>query len=167
MSLDDELIDFLFNQEDDNSLEDFLKEIEKKEKAQQPRKRRKNPVDDTDFTFHIILSKGIGKLTRKAEKHIYVLVQEAINKILYRFRNQDDVEDAIQTGYYQILTNWQKFNPEKAPSAFVFFTEVQKRAAAEFINKWKKMKGINKEDYGDFQRISINSANSGQGLYNI
>lgn len=148
-------------------LNDLVEELDLQERLERRHTRKKNPVDDNEFTYNIILSKGTGKLTRKAEKYIYILVQEAIKKILYKFIYQEDVEDAIQTGYYQILTGWQKFNPDKAPSAFVYFTEIQKRAAAQFINKWIKMKGINKKDYSKFQRISINNANNGEGLFNI
>lgn len=130
-------------------------------------KRRKNPVDDTEFTFHILLSKGLGKLTRIAEKNIIILVEEAVKKTYYKFENSEDIKDSIQTAYINILTKWQGFNPEVASSAFTYFTEIQKRSGAEFINEWKRIRGIKKEHSSSIRRVSINSSNNGKGLFNI
>lgn len=131
------------------------------------RKRRKNPVNDTEFTYHIILSKGLGKLTRTAEKNIVILAEEAIKKMYFKFRSIDDINDANQTAYYNILTKWQSFDPAVASSAFTYFTEIHKRSATEFVDKWQKMRGIKKEDAQNISRVSINSSNQGKGLYNF
>lgn len=131
------------------------------------KKRRKNPVNDTIFTYHIILSKGLGKLTRTAEKNIIILAEEAIRKLYFKFNSYDDIQDANQTAYYNMLVKWQGFNPSVASSAFTYFTEIHKRSASEFVNSWSKLRGITKEDERDIRRISINSSNQGNGLYNF
>lgn len=159
--IDQEIDDEFENElEETDSVDTIINEII-------PIKRKKNPVDDTEFTFEILLSKGIGKLTRKSEKIIVVLVENAIKKTYYKFDNQDDINDSIQTTYYNLLKKWQGFNPEIATSAFTYFTEIHKRSVAEFVNMWKKLRGIKKEDSNNIKRISINSSNNGKGLFNF
>lgn len=155
-NIDDTLDDTL----DDNNIDNIILDVE-------PKKRKKNPVDDTEFTHEILLSKGLGTLTRKSEKIIIILVENAIKKTYYKFDNQDDINDSIQTSYYNFLKKWQGFNPEIASSAFTYFTEIHKRSGAEFMNMWKKLRGIKKEDLTNIKRISINSSNNGKGIFNI
>jgi len=124
-------------------------------------------VNDSQFTYEILLSKGLGTLTRKAEMFIYVLVQNAIRKTQHKFFNEDDKNDSIQASYEKILNKWQGFNPEKSTSAFVYISEIHKRAVAEFLNYFHDKKGIKKEDNKKLKFISMNSSNNGQGLYNI
>lgn len=131
------------------------------------KKRKKNPVNDDEFTYEILLSKGLGKLTKKAEKNIITLVENAIKKIYYKFDNYDDIQDTIQTTYLNFLQKWQGFNPDIASSAFSYFTELHKRSSAEFMNEWKKMRGIKKEEQHTYKRMSINSSNQGKGIFNI
>jgi hypothetical protein len=128
---------------------------------------KKNPVNDVELTYNIILSKGLGRLTRIAEQQIYVLVQNAIRKNESKFFNEDDKKDSIQTSYLNILQNWQSFNPDKTNSAFAYITEVHKRSTTEFIGTWYNKKGLKKEEQDTIRTVSINSSNNGQGLYNL
>lgn len=129
--------------------------------------KKENPINDVDFTYQIILSKGLGKLTRKAERDIILLVKGAINKKQGSFFYEEDKKDSIQTSYLNLLLNWQSFNPDKTNSAFAYLTEIHKRSTTEFINFWYNKKGVKKEDQEYYKLISINSSNNGQGLYNV
>lgn len=129
--------------------------------------KRENPVNDVEFTYQIILSKGLGELTRKAERDIILLVKGAINKKNGSYYDEEDKKDSIQTSYLNLLLNWQSFNPEKTNSAFAYLTEIHKRSTTEFINFWYNKKGVKKEDQEYIQTISLNSSNKGQGLYNV
>lgn len=126
--------------------------------------KKKNPVNPRDLTYETILSKGLGKLTRKASNMLVILVENAINKKEYDY---DDKHDCMQTSYFNILSNWQKFNPDKTNNAFAYFTEIHKRATTEYINFFYMKKGLKKEEQNSIRTISINSTNNGQGLYNI
>jgi ERCC4-type nuclease len=128
---------------------------------------KQNLVNDTELTYEIILSKGLGNLTKKSEKMIYILVQRAIEKTRHKFNNDDDVDDGIQASYLKLLIKWQGFNLEKATSAFAYLSEIHKRAVAEYLNNLYKIKGLSKEEASKIKLISMNSSNNGQGLYNI
>lgn len=157
----------LYNNELLDENYDVSQEFSYLNEKEKPKKRKKNPVDDTEFTYEILLSKGIGKLTRKAEKNIVILVENAIKKTYYKFDNSDDIKDSIQTSYLNILKKWQGFNPLIATSAFTYFTEVHKRSGAEFMNEWKRLRGLKKDVATGVKRVSINSSNNGKGLFNI
>jgi len=129
--------------------------------------KKENPVNDVEFTYQIILSKGLGSLTRKAEKDMILLVNGAINKKQGNFFNDEDKKDSVQTSFLNLLLNWQSFNPDKTLSAFAYLTEIHKRSTTEFINFWYNKKGVKKEEQEYYKMISINSSNNGQGLYNF
>lgn len=122
-------------------------------------------VNGRHLTYQIILSKGLGKLTRYSEKMIVNLSERAINKKTYT--DILDKEDAKQTAYVNILTNWQSFNPDKTINAFAYLTEIHKRATTESLNNWYNRKGLKKEEQSYVKNISINSANNGQGMHNM
>ncbi len=122
-------------------------------------------VNAKHLTYQIILSKGLGKLTRYSEKMIIDLAAGAITKKTYT--NELDKQDALQTAYVNILTNWQSFNPDKTINAFAYLTEIHKRATTESLNYWYNKKGLKKEEQSYVKDISINSANNGQGMHNM
>lgn len=127
--------------------------------------KQKNKVDAKQLTYEIIISKGLGKLTRKAENIIIELGANAIRKKTYF--DEKDKEDSLQTAYLNMLTNWQSFNPDKTNNAFAYLTEIHKRSTTEFINAWYNKKGLKKEEQSYIKSISINSANNGQGMHNM
>lgn len=129
--------------------------------------KKEIPINDIELTYEIILSKGLGKLTRKAEKMIVILVERAIRKRQERFFNEDDKLDGIQTSYLNLLQNWHSFNPDKASSAFTYLTEIHKRSITEFINLWYNKKYTKNGENEYIKTISINSSNNGQGLYHV
>ena len=122
-------------------------------------------VNEKKFTYEIILSKGLGKLTRKAENMIIILCNNAINK--KPFPNEDDKKDGLQTAFLNILSNWQSFNPDKTNNAFTYLTELHKRSVAEHMNLFYNKKGLKKEEQNSVRNISINSSNNGKGLFNL
>ncbi len=122
-------------------------------------------VNPKKFTYEIILSKGFGKLTRNAEKMIYDLGVNAIRKKAPE--NEDLKKDSLQTSFFNMLSNWQSFNPDKTTNAFAYFTELHKRSIAEAFNTWHSKKGLKKDERNSITCISINSSNNGKGLYNF
>lgn len=123
------------------------------------------PVNAKKFTYEIIISKGMGKLTRNAENMIYVLATKAIRKKIY-FKDEDK-DDCIQTALYNMLTNWHNFNPDKSNNAFAYFTEIFKRSITEMFNQLYNKKGLKPDEQKNVKLISINSINSGNGMYNV
>lgn len=129
------------------------------------KRKTSNPINAKEFTYEILLSKGYGKLTRKAEKIFVILAENAIRKKPYY--NDDDRKDCLQTSYLNLFTNWKSFNPDKTTNAFAYFTEIHKRSSTEMLNELYFKKGLKKEDQKYVKTISINSTNNGNGLYNI
>jgi hypothetical protein len=129
--------------------------------------KSKQKINDIDFTYEIIISKGIGKLTRKAEQMIVTLVENAIRVKQKDYFDEDVLKDSIQQSYLNLLCNWQSFNPDRTNSAFAYLSEIHKRSTAEFVNLWFNKKGIKKEEQSYIKSISINSSNNGQGLFNL
>jgi hypothetical protein len=127
--------------------------------------KKKNPINAIKFTYEIIISKGLGKLTRKSENMLIMLAERAIRKKTYFY--EEDRKDCLQTSYLNLFTNWQSFNPDKTTNAFAYFTEIHKRSTTEEINRLYMKKGLKKEEQKYVKTVSINSSNSGQGLYNV
>lgn len=124
-----------------------------------------NPVNAKKFTYQILISKGKGKLTKEAETMLIDLAYNAIRKKTYYC--SEDKDDCVQLSLYNMLNNWQSFNPDKTDNAFAYFTEIHKRSTAEMLNTLYLKKGLNKEDQKYIKTISINSINNGQGMYNL
>ncbi len=128
-------------------------------------KKTTQKVDSIKFTYEIILCKGKGKLSNKANTMIEDLVTNAINKKIYK--DPLNKQDSIQTSYLNILLNQTSFNPDKTDNAFAYFTEIHKRSTAEFINFQNNKKGYKKNESKFIKTFSINSANNGDGMYNV
>jgi len=128
-------------------------------------KLKVDKVNGRKFTYEIILSKGIGRLTKKSESMIIELVTNAIKKSSYT--DPEDELDAIQTSYLNILTNWQNFNPDKTNNAFAYFTEIHKRSIAESLNIWYVKKGFSKDENKYIKHLSIDTSNDGNAMHNI
>lgn len=127
--------------------------------------RTSTGVNAKKLTYHIILSKGRGKLTKEAENMLIDLAQNAIRKKTYFY--PEDKDDCMQMSLFNMLNNWQSFNPDKTDNAFAYFTEIHKRSTAEMINILYMKKGLNKDDQKYVRTISINNVNGGQGMYNM
>ena len=119
-------------------------------------------LNDRSLYYEIILSKGKGKLTRKAEKMLELLGKETIKKM--RYWNNDDKMDCYQSGLLDMYQNWYNFNEEKSVNAFAYFTEVFKRGIAKGFNEIYKKKG---DSDNLIKLISLEGSNDGQGLHSL
>lgn len=120
-------------------------------------------IDDTNFYFEILISKGKGKLTRNAEKMIILIGEEMIKKFERKYKTSDDKYDCKQQGIMMMLLNWKLFNEKKYSSAFPYFSEICKRGIAGGLNVIYQKK--NNQEIP--KMISLSSANDGKGLHNI
>lgn len=124
-------------------------------------------VNAVKFTYEIILSKGIGKLTKNAENMMVILANNAITKDIYHGYPEDDKNDMLQTGIFNMLNNFQNFNPDKTNNSFAYFTEVFKRGTNEEYNRLYNKKGIKKNETGYYKFYSIDRINNGDGMFNM
>ena len=120
-------------------------------------------IDDTQFFYEIVISKGKGKLTKKAENMIIKIGEELIKKFERKYKTSDDKFDCKQQGILMMLMNWNLFNEKKYSSAFPYFSEICKRGIAGGLNVIYQKK--NNQDSP--KMISLSHSNEGKGLHNI
>ena len=60
-------------------------------------------IDDTNFYFEVIISKGKGKLTRNAERMIIMIGEEMIKKFERKYKTSEDKYDCMQQGILMML----------------------------------------------------------------
>lgn len=121
-------------------------------------------LNDSELYYEIVISKGRGKLTRKAEKMLILIANNTIRKKQSTYRTVEDMEDCLQQGLMRLFENWKGFNDKKYSLALPYFTEVFKRGIADGFNLLN-----NKKSYTDDNIIfiSLDSSNDGKGLTNI
>lgn len=119
-------------------------------------------ITNKKLYYEIIVSKGRGTLTRKAQKMLELIANRTINKKPYY--NPDDKFDCLQSGLLDLFSNWYHFDENKSRNAFAYFTEIFKRGMMKGFNKLNKKKGANSEDITMF---SLDSSNDGLGMHNI
>ena len=103
------------------------------------KKINKRYIKDNELIYYIIISKGKGYLVPEAQELLMKIPVELSRK--FRVKNFDDRHDYIQEAYYHILKSWMNFDEIKYSSAFVYYTEISKRAMAKAYNN---IKGFNK-----------------------
>jgi len=119
-------------------------------------------IKNKDFYYEIMVSKKNDKLTPLAENMMILLANRTIKKMKYF--NYQDKEDCLQTGLMILFSNWRNFDENKSTNAFAYFTEIFKRALAKGYNDLHKLKG---DPDRKVKKISIQSCNEGDGLYNL
>lgn len=121
-------------------------------------------LNDNDLYFEICLSKGRGKLTRKAEQMFILIAKNTIRKKEASYKNTEDRSDCYQQGLLRMFENWRGFNEKKFSLALPYMTEIFKRGMAD---GWNTLS--NKKSYSDDNLvfISLDSSNDGKGLHNI
>lgn len=119
-------------------------------------------LEDHELYYEIVLSKGKGKLTKKAEKMLILIGNKTITKKERNYKSIDDRNDCLQQGLYMMFQNWQNFNEKRYKSALPYFSEIFKRAMAQGLKEIYNIK--NKEK---ISMISLDSSNDGHGLHNI
>ena len=129
--------------------------------------KRPQKVHPIKFTYEIILSKGLGYLTKKAETMMIDLANNAITKGVYKNYSADDKADMLQTGLFNMLNNFSSFNLDKSSSSFSYFTEVFKRGTNEAYNLFYNKKGLKKGEKEELRFFSMNRINDGNGMFNM
>ena len=121
-------------------------------------------LNDRDLYYEIVLSKGKGKLTKRAEHMLMLIAENFIRKFDKLYKSKDDKMDCFQQCLLHLFSNWKSFNDKKYCNSLPFFTEVCKRGLADGNNLIKNKKSYNKENYSV---ISLDSSADGKGLYNL
>lgn len=119
---------------------EYIEKVEIKEKP-------KRYINDVEFTYEMILSKGLGKLTPKAESMLIRISNELITR--FRYNNYDDLYDCKMNGLYNMLLNWKLYDHNRYDKAFPYFTEICKRGIAQGLNI------ITNKDNNDYFRSYI------------
>lgn len=122
-----------------------------------------NYLDDREFLYEIIISKGKGKLTQKAERFLILVATNVIKKKERQY-TYDDKNDFLQQGMLVLFSNWQRFDSLRFTSPLNFFTEVFKRSLAETYHILNNQKSYQKENV---RFISIDRSNEGKGLHSF
>jgi len=95
-------------------------------------KKNTNYIKEVDLYYELVLSKGKGKLTRKAERQFVLIADNVIHKL--KFRSYDDQMDCYQQSVLHLFKNWYGFNPLKYKQALPYVTEILKRGLADGAN---------------------------------
>jgi hypothetical protein len=123
----------------------------------------KKYLEEDDFYYEIVLSKGKGLLTKKAERMLILIGNNMIIKLKNRYKTEDDKLDCLQSGLLFMFLNWNSFNEKRFKVAMPYFSEIFKRGAADGYNKL-----LNKKSNQDgISTISLDSCNDGEGFFNI
>jgi hypothetical protein len=122
-----------------------------------------NYLDDNELFYEIVLSKGRGFLTKKAERMLVLIGENMIRRKNNMYKTQDDKNDCLQTGLLYMFEKWDNFNEKKYKLALPYFSEVFKRGMAQGYNDL-----INKKTNQEkVVMISLDSCNDGEGFHNI
>lgn len=121
-------------------------------------------VNEVDLYYEVVLSKGKGYLTKKAERYFILIGNNAISKVEKRFRDEDEKYDCLQQGLLHMFKNWHNFNERKFKYALPYLTEIFKRGVADGINVLNNRKSYQKIKP---KMISLDSSNQGKGLFNM
>jgi len=124
-----------------------------------------NYLEDSDLYYEIVLSKGKGDLTRKAEHYLELIAKNMIRRKQKDYRDQDELNDCMQTGLLVLFENWYSFNEKKFKNALPYYTEVYKRGLAAGYNELHGRKPHQQQNFIKF--ISLDSSNDGKGLHHI
>ncbi len=96
----------------------------------------KNPklyVNDTELVYEIILSKGKGMLTKKAEDMFLKIATNFMYNFFYY--DNDYRDDCYQQGVESMFKNWRKFDEKKYIKALPYISELFKRGSAFGFNE--------------------------------
>ena len=121
-----------------------------------------NYLNDRELFYEMVISKGKGQLTPRAQELLILIAKNTIRKKDRNYNNSDDKNDCLQQGLLHMFQNWKNFNHKKYDSAFPYFTEIFKRGLADGMNLLN-----NKKSYNDdtIRMISIDRSNDGKGLH--
>jgi len=121
-------------------------------------------LNDSDLYYEIVISKGQGYLTKKAETYFSLIANNLIRKMAKRYKDEDERLDCLQNGLLVMFENWYNFNEKKYKTALPYFTEISKRGMTYQFNELRGKKSHQK-NYMTF--ISLDTSNDGKGLHHI
>lgn len=121
-----------------------------------------NYLNDDDLFYEIVLSKGKGILTKKAEKMLVLIGENMIRKKKNNYNTTDDKNDCLQTGLLYMFQKWYNFNEKKYRQALPYFSEVFKRGMAAGYNEIIQKKAGQEK----VVIVSLDSSNDGEGFHN-
>lgn len=124
-----------------------------------------NYLEDSDLYYEIVLSKGKGYLTRKAEHYFELIAKNTIRRKINEYRDEEEMMDCMQHGILIMFENWNNFNEHKYKFALPYLTEVFKRGIAAGFNEIRGRKPHQQNNNIKF--ISLNSSNDGKGIHTI
>lgn len=102
--------------------------------------KKKEYLNNKEFTTEIIKCKENGELSRRAVEMFQKLVDKIADGIPYR--DPRDKEDCKQSALYDICKYWDRFDPGQSMNAFGFYTTVATNGLAkEFKRLWRRKKG--------------------------
>jgi len=122
-------------------------------------------ISNKEFSDEIILCKEKNELTPAAVNFFIKLANRTIRTKRLHHKNQEDMEDCIQTALENCLKYWRNFDPtvsQYGPNAFSYFTTVVNNAFALSYNKMYKLKGSD----GPVKHISLNLSGDDE-IYSI
>lgn len=122
-----------------------------------------NYLDDNELFYQIVLSKGKGFLTKKAERMFILIGNNMIRKKNNMYKTEDDKNDCLQTGLLFMFEKWQNFNEKKYKVALPYFSEIFKRGMAQGYNDLTNKK----TNHDRVVMISLDTCNDGEGFHNI
>ena len=123
-----------------------------------------NYINDDDLYFEIVLSKGKGHLTKRAEHYIQLIANNTIHKKRQDYKDDDEMMDCLQTGLLIMLENWKYFDERKFNKALPYMTEIFKRAIALGYNEINNIKPYHKDK---ISFVSMSGFNGGSGMHTI
>ena len=97
-------------------------------------------LDEDEFYYEIVLSKGKGVLTKKAEIMLIKIANNFIKRKSDHYKTDDDKNDCVQTGLLFMFQNWNNFNNKKYKTAMPYFSEIFKRGIAQGYNELRNKK---------------------------
>lgn len=92
-------------------------------------------LDNDIFYYEIIISKGKGKLTHKAELCLIKIAYNMIKKFENDYANKEDKYDCLQQGLLMMFQNWRSFDENKYDNPFPYFSEICKRGIADGLSQ--------------------------------
>lgn len=123
-----------------------------------------NYLEDTDLYYEIVISKGKGYLTRKAEHYFELIAKNTIRRKAKDYKDNEEMMDCMQHGLLIMFENWMSFDEKKFKQALPYFTEIYKRGLCAGYNELHNRKPYQQ---GNTKVISIDSSNDGKGLHHI
>lgn len=123
-----------------------------------------NYLEDRDLYYEIVLSKGKGQLTKKAEKYLELIAINMIRRKQKDYKDKEEFEDCLSHGLLRLFENWMNFNSKKFNFALPYFSEVFKRGTAMGYNLLHNKKSYQSDN---IKTISLESSNNGMGIHTI